>query len=199
MEDSVHIQKSTWQFLRNLARNNNQEWFNAHIDYYHKALENMRSFVDALILTMNVHDQIQTPSGKTALYRIYNDVRFSKEKTPYNPRFAGYLKRTKPMLQGGYYFWIKPGGSRVACGFSHPNPADLRRIREDISYNYAVWLKLLQDKSINDTFGTMKANWLRQHPEVFPVIIRPLTYCATSNFGSNILLQTQKCYRKISL
>lgn len=149
------IQYSTMEFLKKLARNNNREWFNKNKALYLASKENMEVFLDQLISTMSEHDQIETPSGRKALYRIYNDVRFSKDKTPYSPRFAGYLKRRKPMLRGGYYFWIKPGASRLGCGFTYPASDDLKRIREDIHYNYAQWNKLLYSKKIRLTFGAM--------------------------------------------
>ncbi|MCA6432902.1 MAG: DUF2461 domain-containing protein [Cytophagales bacterium] len=107
---SAVIQPSTLSFLKKLSKNNNRDWFNTHKDEYLKAQENMHHFVDTLIAKMNMHDQLETPSGKKSLYRIYNDVRFSQDKTPYNPRFAGTLRRVKPMLRGGYYYWVKPGG-----------------------------------------------------------------------------------------
>src|SRR5688572_5791462 len=119
------IEKSTYDFLKALNRNNNREWFQRNKNRYQVSQENMICWVDALIEKMNGHDQLQTRSGKEALYRIYNDVRFSADKTPYHARFAGHLKRVKPYLRGGYYFWIKPGESRVGCGFTYPNPEDL--------------------------------------------------------------------------
>ena len=103
------IKKSTFDFLKKLSDNNNRDWFNAHKDQYLQAQANIEMFMDALIAKMNTHDDIETPSGKKSLYRIYNDVRFSKDKSPYNPRFSGYLRRLKPVLRGGYYIWIKPG------------------------------------------------------------------------------------------
>src|SRR3981189_3664934 len=119
---SSTIKKSTLDFLRDLTGNNNRDWFNANKEQYHRAQENAERFFDALIAKMNIHDQIETPSDKKSLYWIYNEVRFAKDKAPYNPRFAGYLKRTKPLLRGGYYVWIKPGMSRIGCGFSYPHP-----------------------------------------------------------------------------
>lgn len=128
---------------------------------------NAESFVDALIEKMNEHDQIETVSGKKSLYRIYNDIRFTSDKTPYNPRFAGYLRRTKPMLRGGYYFWVKPGASRAGCGFVNPSPEDLRRIRQDISSNYDEWRKLLNVKRIQSVFGSMQGEQVKTSPKGF--------------------------------
>jgi uncharacterized protein (TIGR02453 family) len=162
------IQKSTFTFLQQLAINNDRDWFNEHRDQFERAKLNAETFMDALIAKMNVHDQIDTPSGKKSLYRIYNDVRFSKDKSPYNPRFFGYIKRIKPMLRGGYYIWLKPGGhSRVGCGLASPNPDDLKRIREDISLNYDDWKKLLKTKSIISTFGGLNGTQLRTAPRGF--------------------------------
>jgi uncharacterized protein (TIGR02453 family) len=161
------IEKSTINFLKQLAANNERDWFNMHKEQYEKAKANTEQFVDALIGKMNVHDQLETSSGKKSLYRIYNDVRFSKDKTPYQPRFAGYLKRTKPFLRGGYYFRIKPGASRVSCGFAYPNADDLKRIRQDISFNYEEWNKLLKSKSIRSSFGQMQGEKVRTAPRGF--------------------------------
>jgi uncharacterized protein (TIGR02453 family) len=162
------IQKSTFQFLKALSQNNNRDWFNAHKQQYLVALNDVETFVDNLITRMNTHDQIETISGKKSLYRIYNDVRFAKDKSPYNPRFAGYLKRTKPMLRGGYYFWIKPGGTRVASGFAYPNADDLKRIRLDIVRNDDDWRKILNSKSIRSTFGEMIGGQVKTAPKGFP-------------------------------
>jgi len=161
------IQVDTMSFLKKLSKNNNREWFEKHKEEYLQAQQNMISFADALIAEMNKHDQLETPSGKKSLYRIYNDVRFSKDKTPYNPRFAGYLKRLKPGLRGGYYYWIKPGASRIACGFAYPNAEDLNRTRKDIEYNYEGWRKLLNRKAIQSAFGEMVGEQVKTTPRGF--------------------------------
>ena len=161
------IQKSTFDFLRKLSSNNNRDWFGLNKDQYEAAKVNVETFLNALIGKMNTHDQLETSSGTKSLYRIYNDVRFSSDKTPYSPRFAGYLKRTKPFLRGGYYFWIRPGGSRIGCGFSYPNPDDLRRIRQDIDLNYDDWNKLLRLKSIKVAFGAMQGDRVKTSPRGF--------------------------------
>ncbi len=163
----VGFEKSSLQFLKNLSKNNDRDWFLKNKGTYLKAQANALLFFDTLIVKMNVHDAIQTTSGKEALFRIYNDVRFSKDKSPYNPRFAGYLKRQKPELRGGYTLWITPGNSRLRCGFSYPNPEDLKRIRLDISHNYTDWKKLLNVKSIKNTFGEMQGDKVKTAPKGF--------------------------------
>jgi len=161
------IEKQTLAFLKDLARNNNRDWFAENKSRYLKSQENVIQFLDHLILKMNQHDRLETQSGKESLYRIYNDVRFSKDKTPYNPRFAGSLRRQKPMLRGGYYFWIKPGESKVGCGFTYPNAEDLLRIRQDIDLNYKSWKRLLNTKAIQSTFGDMQGDQVKTSPRGF--------------------------------
>jgi uncharacterized protein (TIGR02453 family) len=162
------IQKATLDFLRNLSANNNREWFAANRDRYEMAKTNVEHFIDALIVKMNTHDRIETPSAKKSLYRIYKDVRFSRDKTPYSASFSGYLRRLKPALRGGYYFWIKPGGnSGIGCGFTYPNPDDLRRIRQDIDLNHDDWYKVLGSKALVKTFGAMQGSQVRTAPRGF--------------------------------
>jgi uncharacterized protein (TIGR02453 family) len=161
------IQKSTFDFLKKLSQNNNRDWFNTNKDRYEEAKQNAESFMDALIAKMNSHDRLENVSGRKSLYRIYNDVRFSKDKSPYNPRFAGYLKRSKPELRGGYYIWLKPGGSKVGCGFSYPNSDDLLRVRQDITTNYSDWKRLLKAKSITGNFGQMLGDQVKTTPRGF--------------------------------
>ncbi|MBL7846290.1 MAG: DUF2461 domain-containing protein [Cyclobacteriaceae bacterium] len=162
------IAPSTFTFLRRLARHNDRDWFQQHKAEYLAAQENAEEFFDALIGALNAHDDIETPSGKKALYRIYNDVRFSDDKTPYNPRFAGHLKRRKPQLRGGYYLWITPGNSRLGCGFGYPNPEDLKRTRIDILHNYADWRKILARPAIRKYFGEMIGDRVKTAPQGFP-------------------------------
>ena len=77
---SATIQPATLKFLKDLAKNNNRDWFNAHKPAYLAAHQNMATFVDALIVEMNKQDELNQSTGKQSLFRIYNDVRFSKDK-----------------------------------------------------------------------------------------------------------------------
>ena len=149
------IDPSTLKFLKELAKHNDRDWFAAHKESYLKALQNVSDFADQLIIEMNRHDELDNTSGKKSIYRIYNDVRFSKDKSPYKVRFAFSLSRATKFRRGGYYVHIKPGGSYLSCGFFGPNPADLNRIRLDISDNYDQWNKILRSKGIKSNFGDL--------------------------------------------
>jgi len=158
------IKKGSLDFLKTLSKNNNRDWFNNHKDLYLEAHSNMVNFADALLFEMSKHDELETPSGKKALFRIYKDVRFSKDKTPYNIHWSGAFKRATNKLRGGYYFNIKPGSSFLAGGFWGPEPQDLKRIRQDIDLNYDDWKKLLARKSLVNTFGKMTGEQIISAP-----------------------------------
>jgi len=158
------IKKESIDFLKMLAKNNNREWFNSHKDLYTKAHDNMIEFADALLVEMKKHDKIETPSGKKSLFRIYKDVRFAKDKTPYNMHWSGSFKRATKKLRGGYYFHIKPGNSFIAGGFWGPEPDDMKRIRQDIDSGYTHWRKLLANKTLVNTFGHLEGEQLGSAP-----------------------------------
>ena len=147
------IKKDSLDFLTDLSENNNRDWFSSHKDRYNEARENIIAFADALLVEMNKHDHIETASGKKSLFRIYKDVRFSKEKMPYNTHWSGSFKRATKKLRGGYYFRIEPGNSGLVGGFWGPVPDDLKRIRQDIDADYPTWRDLLGDKTLVETFG----------------------------------------------
>ena len=164
MGSSIVIRKESLDFLKTLSKNNNRDWFNNHKDLYLEAHNNIIAFADALLFEMNKHDELETPSGKKALFRIYKDVRFSKDKTPYNIHWNGAFKRATNKLRGGYYFNINPGSSFLAGGFWGPEPQDLKRIRQDIDLNYEDWKKLLTRKSLINTFGKMTGEQIVSAP-----------------------------------
>ncbi|MDB5152891.1 MAG: hypothetical protein JWR54_1642 [Mucilaginibacter sp.] len=152
---AVSIKKDSIDFLEDLSKNNNRDWFSNHKDRYIEAHSNIIAFADALLVEMNKHDKIETVSGKNSVFRIYKDVRFSKDKTPYNTHWSGTFKRATKKLRGGYYFRIEPGNSFLAGGFWGPESNDMKRIRQDMDENYNAWEKLLADKTLTKTFGKM--------------------------------------------
>jgi uncharacterized protein (TIGR02453 family) len=165
--ENVAISNSTLNFLSDIAKNNNRDWFQTNKQFYLEAQENMHSFIDTLILEINKHDQLENRTAKKSLYRIYSDMRFSKDKLPYHSKFDFGLKRSGKQRRGGYYMNIKPGNSYLACGFFAPNSADLKRIRFDISENYTQWFPLLESEAIQSNFGNLKGNTVLTAPRGF--------------------------------
>ena len=163
------ISSTNFDFLNKVAVNNNREWFAENKDEYIRQHQNMIDFADDLLQSVNKHDNIETLNGKKSLYRIYRDVRFSKNKDPYKTHWAGGFKRATKQLRGGYYFHIAPGNkTMVAGGFWNPNKDDILRIREDIAMDDSELRKIISDKNFVTTFGELKGDQLKTAPKGFP-------------------------------
>ncbi|MBB6502081.1 DUF2461 domain-containing protein [Pedobacter cryoconitis] len=166
-KSTSEIPVSCLDFLKSLAENNNRDWFNAHKDEFIEQQSFIENFADELLRELNVHDVIETQSGKKSLQRIYRDTRFSKDKTPYKNNWSGGFARATKQKRGGYYFHIEPGNSFISGGFWGPDTQDLKRIREEISADPAPLRKILNDKSFISTFGVLKGEQLKTTPKGF--------------------------------
>lgn len=162
------ILPDTLAFLRDLDRHNEKPWFDAHRARYEAARDNVAAFTDALLVRMAKHDRLDTTNAREAMMRIFADQRFHKDRPPYKPRFGARIARAKPALRGGYFFQLKPGGSRMACGFMGPDPADLKLIRTDILYASDTWRKLLGTRTIRNYFGTLAGAQVATAPRGYP-------------------------------
>ncbi|MFI5164664.1 MAG: DUF2461 domain-containing protein [Bacteroidia bacterium] len=163
----TQLQKSVFAFLKNIKKHNNRVWFNANKNVYVEQYESMVSFADAIILQMNRHDKIETPSGKKAVFRIYRDVRFSRDKSPYKTHFGMHMSRATKLLRGGYYLHIEPGKCFVGGGFWNPEPDDLKHIRGQIAVDPKPLRKILSSKSFKSNFGKLEGEKLVNVPRGF--------------------------------
>ncbi|MBI3136670.1 MAG: DUF2461 domain-containing protein [Bacteroidetes bacterium] len=163
----MQLDKSVFDFLKKLKKNNGRDWFNAHKEAYVQQHEKMILFADSLLKEMNKHDHIETATGKKSLHRIYRDIRFSSDKTPYNTHFGGSFKRATAALRGGYYYHIEPGASFAGGGFWGPSPEDLKRIREDIALNGDELKAVLNSKKFKAGFGKLWGEALKTAPKGF--------------------------------
>lgn len=165
-----HISKETFQFLKNLRKNNNRDWFEKNKEKGYKlAHENMVGFMESLIDEMKKMDHIESASGKKSLFRIYRDVRFSKNKSPYKPFFGGRLKRATRWLRGGYYLHVEPGNCYIAGGFFNPNPDDLTLIRKEIAHNAVPLLEILEEPTFKKTWGSFEGDAVKTAPRGYNI------------------------------
>jgi uncharacterized protein (TIGR02453 family) len=157
------IHPHTLEFLRELSANNNREWFQAHRGRYEAALENVRQFMQAVAYALGETDQLEA----VQLYRIYRDVRFSKDKTPYKNNFGlGFTRATK-RRRGGYYLQIEPGASFVAGGFWQPNAPDLKRIRAEFAADDRPIREIIAAPGFRQYFGGLQGQELKTAPQGF--------------------------------
>ncbi len=161
------ISKSTLSFLKSLKKNNNREWFTENKPIFQTENERFISFADDILFEMNKIDAIETQTGKKSVFRIYRDVRFSKDKTPYKTHFSGSLKRATKLLRGGYYFHIEPNNSFIGGGFWNPNPKDLLRIRKEIAVDASELREIINDKGFIKVFGKLQGDKVKTAPRGF--------------------------------
>lgn len=158
------VPKEILTFFKKLDKNNNREWFNEHKPTF-KALETeVKSFYQAVFEKLQKHDDVD----KIKVFRIYRDVRFSKNKTPYKTHFGGSFGRTKPRLRGGYYVHIAPNNeSFIATGFWEPNKDDLLRIRKELELDADEFRKIIGTKKFNSTWGDLVGDEVKTAPKGF--------------------------------
>lgn len=157
------IQKSTLEFLKQVRENNHKEWFHAHKDQYLAAKANVEDFIHEVELGLNQTDVIEMHK----LYRIYRDVRFSKDKTPYKTYISGFFRRAGAERRGGYFFSIEPGNSVAGGGFYGPNKEDLKRIRKEFEMDGDSIRKIINAPEFVNTFGELKGDGVKTAPQGF--------------------------------
>ena len=167
LQEQPMIHRSGFDYLQKLKKNNHRDWFNDNKATYQKELELVEQFAEALLRELNNHDEIETPSGKKSLHRIYRDIRFSSDKTPYKTNWSGNFKRATKYRRGGYYFHLEPGNSYLAGGFWAPNAPDIKRIRDEIAFDAAPLRKILKSKTFINTFGALQGEQLKTAPKGF--------------------------------
>lgn len=161
---SLTISKDILDFLQDLKQNNNRDWFNEHKDEFKKIETSIKKVFNAVLDNLKVHDDVDGMK----IYRIYRDIRFSKNKTPYKTHFGGTFHRTKPFLRGGYYLHIQPNNeSFIAVGFWEPAPADLLRIRKEFEMDDQEIRAIINDKTFKSVWGGFVGDEVKSAPKGF--------------------------------
>ena len=157
----MQLNPAIFRFFRELVKHNNREWFEQHKPEF-KALETeVKLFGEALKDQLNQHDSID----RFKLFRIYRDVRFSKDKTPYKTHFVLTCDRTKPEYTGGYYLHLKPNDMFLACGFWAPSPPDLKRIRQEIDLDGDEYRNIINTPSFKNIWGELQGEAVKTAPK----------------------------------
>lgn len=179
------------KFLKDIARNNNRDWFEKNKPRYVEAKNLFDDFLEAL------HNELLKFDGSLAglnprkqAFRIYRDVRFSKDKRPYKINMgAGFSAHGKMEQEPGYYIHIEPGNCFVAGGLYMPNAENLAKVRQEIDYNAEVLLKILKDKKFKKYFSgiddfdrvkTAPKGYPKDHPQI--ELLRNKSFVASHHF-----------------
>ncbi|MDP9961201.1 DUF2461 domain-containing protein [Chryseobacterium lathyri] len=160
MKDTM---KKTFEFLKHLEKNNNREWFTQHKSEYDSVVKENKTLFNQIYTELQEYDNLKG----IHIFRIYRDVRFSKDPTPYKTNFGVGYSRSKPMLRGGYYIHLEPGNSFVGGGFWGPEAKDLLRIRKEFELNTTEIEKITSDETFKQYFGEIKGDAVKTAPRGF--------------------------------
>jgi len=179
------IPREVFDFFKRLDKNNNRDWFNENKPEFKELEKEVKQFYNQLFERLNAHDEVD----KLKIFRIYRDVRFSKDKTPYKTHFGGSVHRKKPELRGGYYLHIQPNNeSFIATGFWEPHKDDLFRIRKEFEMDASEMRKIMNNKKFKSAWGDLVGDELKTAPKGFDKehenidLIRKKMYIFTRKF-----------------
>ena len=187
------LPKTTLDFLEKLQENNNREWFAENKKKFDAEQKKIKTFFNEIGTSLGKIDSIE----RIQIFRIYRDVRFSKNKLPYKNHFSVGFSRTKPMLRGGYYLHIEPGASFVGGGFWEPNKEDLFRIRKEIELDASELRQIINQSTFKKYFGTLEGEELKTAPRDFDKmhsdidLIRKKQFLVTRSFSDKEVLSTE--------
>ena len=164
-------------FLSRLSNNNNREWFQSNKKDYEEAKKEVEKFVNSVIHDLaEFDDTVKYVEASECMFRIFRDVRFAKDKSPYKINMGAWITRSGRKSPGpGYYIHLQPGGSFLAAGVYMPEPGQLKKIRNEIYYNATEFKAILNDKKVkkySDGLSDMDKGKMapRDFPKDFPDI-----------------------------
>jgi uncharacterized protein (TIGR02453 family) len=149
------IQPATIKFLKELKKNNNKAWFDTNRKIYEAAKADFANFIKEVIDLHGKKDpSIKNLLAKDCMFRINRDIRFSKDKSPYKSNFGASINKggRKAMNSAGYYFHLEPGSCFAGGGLYIPMPDELKKIRQEIDYNFAEFKKIIGSKKFKSVY-----------------------------------------------
>lgn len=152
------LQPTTIKFLKDLKKNNNKSWFEKNRKVYETAKADFAGFIQKVIDLHGKKDSsIKNLLAKNCMFRINRDVRFSKDKSPYKSNFGASINKggRKAMNSAGYYFQVQPGRNFAGGGIWMPEPNELKKVRQEIDYNFADFKKIIGSKKFKSVYGDM--------------------------------------------
>ena len=151
------LQQTTIKFLKELKKNNNKSWFDVNRKFYEAAKEDFADFIQQVIDLHSKKDpSINNLLAKDCLFRINRDVRFAKDKSPYKSNMGASINQGgKKSTLAGYYFHLEPGQGFAGGGIWMPMPEDLKKVRQEIDYNYSHFKKIISSKKFKAIYGDL--------------------------------------------
>lgn len=166
----MNTMKKILSFLSELKENNNREWFQENKPRYQEAHADLLAFLDDMIPKMaEIDPAVQGLEPKKCVFRIYRDVRFSKNKDPYKTNFGASINRGgRKIAAPGYYLHLEPGKSFIGGGIYMPPPPALKAIRNEIYFNSKDFLSIINAPEFAASMELMRDDKLKLAPKGFP-------------------------------
>lgn len=158
------------EFLEELAKNNNREWFQKNKKWYEESRDKFLFLTDVMINEIRKFDpEIPVVSPKDCMFRIFRDVRFSNDKQPYKTNFGSYIsKGGRKGMYSGYYFHIETEESFVGGGLYMPPSEPLKAVRKHLAENAEEFLEIINQPSFKKIYPVMYDDKLKTAPKGFP-------------------------------
>jgi uncharacterized protein (TIGR02453 family) len=171
-------------FLTKLEKNNNKAWFDKNRKEFEAAKAEFEEFITALSAKLAaIEPAIAEQNPKDAIFRIYRDVRFSKDKTPYKSHFSAYFSRAgRKAPDAGFYVHIQPGKSFMAGGLWMPEGPLLKATRQEIDYNFDEFKGILNNAKFKKLFKKLEGETLKTLPQGYTADNPAIDYLKMKSF-----------------
>jgi uncharacterized protein (TIGR02453 family) len=168
MNDHTDL-KPVLDFLNGLRKNNNKAWFEVNRPAYESARGRFEEFIDRLIIGLGSVEDLGGITARDCVMRIYRDLRFSKDKSPYRLSMAASIGRGgKRSTRLTYYLHLEPPDASLLAGGLHaPDPARLTKFREAMDRNPKPFKDIVNNKAFGQIFGTVQGEKLKTAPKGF--------------------------------
>jgi len=184
------------QFLSRLKKNNNKSWFDENRDQYEKAMAQFEKLVGRLLKGMSKLEDLEGLSPRDCIMRIYRDVRFSKDKSPYKSGLgAGIVSGGRRSGRLGYHVHLAPtGATMIAGGMWDPTPQQLSKFRDAIVKDPGTFRKILGSSAFRRHFGQVTGDALKTVPKGYPAdhpeieLLRQKQVCVSETFKDEIVV-----------
>lgn len=179
------IEKETLKFLTELKANNNREWFTEHKDWYERSKNNFENLVSKIIDDFpSIDSEVGFLEPKKCVFRIYRDIRFSPDKTPYKTHFGAGFRSPRVQKSSGYYLHIDPDGSFISCGHYGLDANQLKKVRKGISDDFEYFKSILDEPQLKKEIGDLYRDddALKNAPKGFDVNDPAIEYLKLKHF-----------------
>ncbi|PWS27474.1 TIGR02453 family protein [Pedobacter yonginense] len=191
------LKKETLNFIKEVAENNNREWFAENKSRYEEAKTDVLALVASIIPELAKVDPALSAEAdpKKSLMRIYRDVRFSKNKDPYKTNFGIWFSTKKGSNEPGYYLHIQPGSSFLAGGYWMPEAPHLKLIRQEIDYNVEDFKEIINNKDFKDNFKLGVGNSLKNAPKGYDPTDPNIEFLKLKSFEATMALSDAEFFK----